>query len=51
MELPLLLALPLLAAGLTWVIGMRAPRLVVEGSEREQALRVIDHAIATRPAL
>ncbi|TDF63382.1 monovalent cation/H+ antiporter subunit A [Cupriavidus sp. L7L] len=28
MELPLLLALPLLAAGLTWVIGMRAPRLV-----------------------
>ncbi|MEM5430550.1 monovalent cation/H+ antiporter subunit A [Cupriavidus oxalaticus] len=28
MELPLLLVLPLLAAGLTWVIGMRAPRLV-----------------------
>ncbi|MBP0618846.1 monovalent cation/H+ antiporter subunit A [Cupriavidus consociatus] len=28
MELPLLLVLPLVAAGLTWVIGMRAPRLV-----------------------
>ncbi|BDB24328.1 monovalent cation/H+ antiporter subunit A [Cupriavidus sp. P-10] len=28
MELPLLIALPLLAAALTWVIGMRVPRLV-----------------------
>lgn len=27
---------------------VRAPRLVVEGSERAQALQVIDHAIATR---
>ena len=27
---------------------VRAPRLVVEGAEREQALAVIDHAIATR---
>lgn len=30
---------------------VRAPRLLMEGSEREAALRVIDHAIATRPAL
>lgn len=30
---------------------VRAPRLVVEGAEREEALRQIDHAIATRPAL
>lgn len=30
---------------------VRAPRLVVEGAEREEALRVIDHAIATRPKL
>jgi len=28
---------------------VRAPRLPVAGSEREQALRVIDHAIATKP--
>lgn len=28
---------------------VRAPRLRVEGAEREEALRVIDHAIATRP--
>ena len=27
---------------------VRAPRLVVEGAEREQALAVIDHAIAIR---
>ncbi|WP_300616199.1 dihydrodipicolinate synthase family protein [Dokdonella sp.] len=27
---------------------VRAPRLVVEGAEREQALAIIDHAIATR---
>ena len=30
---------------------VRAPRLVVEGTEREAALRVIDQAIATRPGL
>lgn len=30
---------------------VRAPRLVVEGAEREAALRVIDQAIATRPGL
>lgn len=30
---------------------VRAPRLVVEGAEREAALRVIDRAIATRPSL
>lgn len=30
---------------------VRAPRLVVEGAEREDALRQIDHAIATRPKL
>ena len=30
---------------------VRAPRLVVQGAEREAALKVIDHAIATRPAL
>ncbi|MFT3763856.1 MAG: dihydrodipicolinate synthase family protein [Pseudoxanthomonas sp.] len=30
---------------------VRAPRLVVEGTEREEALRAIDHAIATRPKL
>ncbi|RDZ26523.1 dihydrodipicolinate synthase family protein [Lysobacter silvisoli] len=30
---------------------VRAPRLVVEGEERAQALAVIDHAIATRPKL
>lgn len=29
---------------------VRAPRLVVEGAEREAALRVIDRAIATRPS-
>ncbi|MFC6838979.1 dihydrodipicolinate synthase family protein [Xanthomonas theicola] len=28
---------------------VRAPRLVVEGAEREAALKVIDHAIATHP--
>jgi len=28
---------------------VRAPRLVVDGAEREAALRVIDHAIATHP--
>ncbi|MBN8922175.1 MAG: dihydrodipicolinate synthase family protein [Rhodanobacter sp. 68-29] len=30
---------------------VRAPRLVVEGAEREAALRVIDHAIAHPPVL
>jgi 4-hydroxy-tetrahydrodipicolinate synthase len=30
---------------------VRAPRLVVQGAEREAALKVIDQAIATRPAL
>ncbi|GAA0716501.1 dihydrodipicolinate synthase family protein [Dokdonella soli] len=30
---------------------VRAPRLVMDGSEREAALQVIDHAIATRSAL
>jgi len=30
---------------------VRAPRLVVEGAEREAALQVIDRAIATRPGL
>jgi 4-hydroxy-tetrahydrodipicolinate synthase len=30
---------------------VRAPRLVVEGAEREAALKVIDHAIATAPKL
>jgi 4-hydroxy-tetrahydrodipicolinate synthase len=30
---------------------VRAPRLVVQGAEREAALKAIDHAIATRPAL
>lgn len=30
---------------------VRAPRMVVEGGEREAALRVIDQAIATRPKL
>jgi dihydrodipicolinate synthase/N-acetylneuraminate lyase len=30
---------------------VRAPRLVVEGAERETALQVIDRAIATRPEL
>ena len=30
---------------------VRAPRLVVEGAERDAALRVIDRAIATRPGL
>lgn len=30
---------------------VRAPRLVVEGEERAQALAVIDHALATRPKL
>jgi 1-pyrroline-4-hydroxy-2-carboxylate deaminase len=28
---------------------VRAPRLPVAGAEREQALRIIDHAMATRP--
>ena len=28
---------------------VRAPRLVIEGAEREAAMRVIKHAIATRP--
>jgi dihydrodipicolinate synthase/N-acetylneuraminate lyase len=30
---------------------VRAPRLVVEGAEREATLKVIDHAIATKPKL
>jgi 4-hydroxy-tetrahydrodipicolinate synthase len=30
---------------------VRAPRLQVTGAEREEALRQIDHAIRTRPAL
>jgi len=30
---------------------VRAPRLVVEGAEREAALKVIDHAIATHPGV
>ncbi|MBS0214877.1 MAG: dihydrodipicolinate synthase family protein [Proteobacteria bacterium] len=30
---------------------VRAPRLMVEGAERDEALRQIDHAIRTRPAL
>lgn len=30
---------------------VRAPRMVVEGGEREAALRIIDQAIATRPKL
>ena len=30
---------------------VRAPRLVVEGAERDAALRVIDRAIATRPGI
>ena len=30
---------------------VRAPRLLVEGAEREDALRQIDHAIRTRPTL
>jgi len=30
---------------------VRAPRLVVEGAEREAALKVIEHAIATKPGL
>lgn len=30
---------------------VRAPRLVVSGAEREEALRQIDHAIRTRPVL
>lgn len=30
---------------------VRAPRLPVAGTEREQALKIIDHAIATRPAV
>ena len=30
---------------------VRAPRLVVVGAERDAALKVIDHAIATRPGL
>ena len=30
---------------------VRAPRLVVEGAEREAALAVIEHAIATKPAI
>lgn len=30
---------------------VRAPRLVVVGAERDAAMKVIDHAIATKPAL
>ncbi|MFT4198237.1 MAG: dihydrodipicolinate synthase family protein [Pseudoxanthomonas sp.] len=30
---------------------VRAPRLPIEGAEREAALKVIDHAIATKPKL
>ena len=30
---------------------VRAPRLVLTGTERDEALRVIDHALAHRPAL
>lgn len=30
---------------------VRAPRLIVDGAERRAALALIDHAIATRPAL
>ncbi|MBA8889019.1 4-hydroxy-tetrahydrodipicolinate synthase [Dokdonella fugitiva] len=30
---------------------VRAPRLVVQGAERDAALKVIDHAIATRPTV
>jgi 4-hydroxy-tetrahydrodipicolinate synthase len=30
---------------------VRAPRVVVSGAEREAALKVIDHAIATAPQL
>lgn len=30
---------------------VRAPRLPVAGTEREQALKIIDHAIATKPAV
>lgn len=30
---------------------VRAPRLPVAGAEREQALKIIDHAIATKPAV
>lgn len=30
---------------------VRAPRLVIEGAEREAVLKVIDHAIATKPSL
>ncbi|MFK2877300.1 dihydrodipicolinate synthase family protein [Rhodanobacter hydrolyticus] len=30
---------------------VRAPRLLIEGAERDAALRVIDHAIANAPAL
>jgi 1-pyrroline-4-hydroxy-2-carboxylate deaminase len=30
---------------------VRAPRLPVAGAEREYALKVIDHAIATKPAV
>ncbi|HUA80476.1 MAG TPA: dihydrodipicolinate synthase family protein [Dyella sp.] len=30
---------------------VRAPRLPVAGSEREQALKIIDHAIATKPSV
>ncbi len=29
----------------------RAPRLAIEGAEREEALRIIRHALATRPSL
>ncbi|MGC4001117.1 MAG: dihydrodipicolinate synthase family protein [Anaeromyxobacter sp.] len=29
----------------------RAPRLRVEGAEREEVLRIIHHALATRPVL
>jgi 4-hydroxy-tetrahydrodipicolinate synthase len=30
---------------------VRAPRLPVAGAEREQALKIIDHAIAIKPAV
>ena len=30
---------------------VRAPRLVIEGAEREAVLKIIDHAIATKPSL
>jgi hypothetical protein len=30
---------------------VRPPRLTLEGAEREEALAVIDHALATRPRI